>query len=62
MLPRALRRGGLLRQTERGNGGVDQLLDAPLTIRIVDRQSRRSSVASQGLLFAAELGVEIPAS
>src|SRR5690348_3372510 len=61
VLQRTSRRRGLLRQTERGDGGADQLLDAPLTPRIVDRQCGGSSIADQGLLFAAKLGIEIAA-
>lgn len=53
-------RSRFLRQTERPNGGADQLLDVRLTLRVVDRQSGRSAVAKEGLRFAAELGIEIP--
>ena len=51
--------GELLRQTEGGDGGADQLLDARLTLSVVNSNRGGSAIASQSLLFAAKLGIKI---
>jgi hypothetical protein len=53
---RESRRGRFLGQTQSGDGSANQLPDACLALRFMDRQNGGGSVAFEGLRFSTELG------